>query len=301
MRTVLCAVLVSAVACPALCQEKAGPPPVVGVPAVEAQPVPAEGGGDIQALLDQMGAPPEMQALIKGAGGEEMDPAMLLMLTMMMREGGGGDEGLLFMMMMQAMRPQPEPTTLLYKDDLLVIENGTVYHIDLDTMKLLASMRYRAGRSAASTLAALEPMLDQAKAKAQAASCVSNVKQVCLALLMYAQDFDEVLPGETWRTDIQPYCKNTQILMCPGGADTFVGYAMNAALAGANLGDIVAPAETPMVFESVDPDGRPLGGIEDAVAPHDGMCAVGFADGQVKLMPIEALADLLKAAPPLQQ
>jgi len=42
--------------------------------------------------------------------------------------------------------------------------------------------------------AILFPVFAQARAKARQASCVSNMKQISLAMLMYAQDYDEVLP-----------------------------------------------------------------------------------------------------------
>lgn len=44
--------------------------------------------------------------------------------------------------------------------------------------------------------AILFPVFAQAREKARAASCISNQKQISLALLMYAQDYDETLPGD---------------------------------------------------------------------------------------------------------
>jgi len=45
------------------------------------------------------------------------------------------------------------------------------------------------------TLAAiLFPVFSRARAKARQNSCLSNQKQVSLALLMYADDWDEMLP-----------------------------------------------------------------------------------------------------------
>src|SRR3982750_4759234 len=42
--------------------------------------------------------------------------------------------------------------------------------------------------------AILFPVFAQARAKARQASCLSNVKQCCLAAIMYAQDYDERFP-----------------------------------------------------------------------------------------------------------
>src|SRR5437773_8886154 len=42
--------------------------------------------------------------------------------------------------------------------------------------------------------AILFPVFAQARAAARAISCVSNAKQYSLAILMYAQDYDETIP-----------------------------------------------------------------------------------------------------------
>jgi len=43
--------------------------------------------------------------------------------------------------------------------------------------------------------AILFPVFARARAKAQANTCLSNVKQMMLGLLMYAQDYDEMFPA----------------------------------------------------------------------------------------------------------
>jgi prepilin-type N-terminal cleavage/methylation domain-containing protein/prepilin-type processing-associated H-X9-DG protein len=83
--------------------------------------------------------------------------------------------------------------------------------------------------------AILFPVFAKAREKARQASCQSNLKQMSLAVLMYAQDYDEMLPwyyndGVTapmpwlnppdwnrnfWRYLFQPYIKNWQIFVCP--------------------------------------------------------------------------------------
>lgn len=74
----------------------------------------------------------------------------------------------------------------------------------------------------------LFPVFSRARAKARATSCLSNVKQLTLAMEMYSQDNDEMYPiattfwtpnpstvGETWDTDIMPYMRNEDLLVCP--------------------------------------------------------------------------------------
>ncbi len=102
--------------------------------------------------------------------------------------------------------------------------------------------------------AILFPVFARAREKARQSNCLSNLKQLGLAALMYAQDYDELLPYEdydtdasgdegagdtTWRSVVLPYCKNQQIFFCPskkmtssvfdGGADygENAGYAIN--------------------------------------------------------------------------
>src|SRR5690349_16808444 len=46
--------------------------------------------------------------------------------------------------------------------------------------------------------AILFPVFAQAREKARQAACLSNSKQIGLALLMYLQDYDEALPAPDW-------------------------------------------------------------------------------------------------------
>jgi len=58
--------------------------------------------------------------------------------------------------------------------------------------------------------AMLLPALNKARAAGQRASCVSNVKQITLACMMYANDNDEHLPiGITFSWEDNLYVKNT--------------------------------------------------------------------------------------------
>jgi len=75
--------------------------------------------------------------------------------------------------------------------------------------------------------AILFPVFAQAKLAAKKANSISNSKQVVLANLMYAGDYDDVFswaqPGgwewpQTWLVNVQPYIKTFQIFLSP--ADT---------------------------------------------------------------------------------
>jgi prepilin-type N-terminal cleavage/methylation domain-containing protein/prepilin-type processing-associated H-X9-DG protein len=79
--------------------------------------------------------------------------------------------------------------------------------------------------------AILFPVFAQAREKARQTSCLSNTKQIGLALMQYTQDYDETLPcydgglftavysvGEyfpAWAQQVYPYMKNEGVLGCP--------------------------------------------------------------------------------------
>jgi prepilin-type N-terminal cleavage/methylation domain-containing protein len=78
--------------------------------------------------------------------------------------------------------------------------------------------------------AILFPVFAQARESARSTSCLSNMKQMGLALRMYGQDYDETYPNIrlyidpnvsccnldlTWKNVIQPYVKNKGVFGCP--------------------------------------------------------------------------------------
>src|SRR5256714_3015137 len=73
--------------------------------------------------------------------------------------------------------------------------------------------------------AILFPVFAQAREKARQTACLSNLRQIGVATLMYAQDYDEnivhtELGGDTgqeyyWGDMLAPYTRNHDILACP--------------------------------------------------------------------------------------
>ena len=70
--------------------------------------------------------------------------------------------------------------------------------------------------------AILFPVFARARENARRASCLSNLKQIGLAYMQYAQDYDERYPlasqptaPTSWTDIVQPYVKNFQIFRCP--------------------------------------------------------------------------------------
>ena len=125
--------------------------------------------------------------------------------------------------------------------------------------------------------AILFPVFAQAREKARQASCISNNKQVGLAMLQYVQDYDEqyrigrnvtsgnanALPGRAWAGAIYPYSKSGQLLKCPDdGTPTIAStatqptgypvslvYNYNIPVTGAAIAGMNAPASTVLLAE----------------------------------------------------
>jgi prepilin-type processing-associated H-X9-DG protein len=84
--------------------------------------------------------------------------------------------------------------------------------------------------------AILFPVFARAREKARQTSCLSNVKQMTLGFLMYAQDYDETMApryyrydastagGPHWDVLIYPYTMNTNIYDCPSTRERSYGY-----------------------------------------------------------------------------
>jgi len=110
--------------------------------------------------------------------------------------------------------------------------------------------------------AILFPVFARAREKARQTSCLSNVKQMGLGMLMYAQDYDEMFPGmsigpvrhsavvpehtkfnewhvgadwfDCWSNGIYPYIKNVQIFLCPSYGSSCYGVAYGLPALGIN-------------------------------------------------------------------
>ena len=126
--------------------------------------------------------------------------------------------------------------------------------------------------------AILFPVFAQAREKARQTSCLSNVKQLGLGVMMYGQDYDETFPiggwnaatgtaSSRWYVDVAPYIKNVQIRNCPsspakvdgssgsayGSAGWGTDYGLNISLSNWQSGTkhavLAAPAGLVMISE----------------------------------------------------
>ncbi len=87
---------------------------------------------------------------------------------------------------------------------------------------------------------------------ANLATCTTNMKSITLGFLMYANDYDDVLPvSNTWCDATLPYVKQKGLYHCPAlTTATQVGYSLNSAYAGAGTQSITNPNTATLVFES---------------------------------------------------
>ncbi|NUP99604.1 MAG: DUF1559 domain-containing protein [Armatimonadetes bacterium] len=118
--------------------------------------------------------------------------------------------------------------------------------------------------------AILFPVFAKAREKARQSSCSSNLKQLGLAMLQYAQDYDETFamyaPSTytyNWDNAIAPYLKNIQILHCPSTSGTNVRYGVSYShICGvgtaAALAKITRTAEIGMLYETEYDNGGTL-------------------------------------------
>lgn len=121
--------------------------------------------------------------------------------------------------------------------------------------------------------AILFPVFAKAREKARQASCLSNEKQIGLAILQYVQDYDEKYPGFAstagtnhgagWVPGMMPYNKSNGVLKCPDDATaqttnptTYpVSYGINTNVcdvAGFAQAALSSVAKTILLFEDVN-------------------------------------------------
>jgi len=124
--------------------------------------------------------------------------------------------------------------------------------------------------------AILFPVFAKVREKARQTSCLSNEKQLGLALVQYNEDYDEKWPqgssstgagtvtaGFGWIGTIYPYVKSTGLLKCPDDSTTGgtvgginyspVSYGFNSNAAGTSDAQFTAPASTVALFEVQGP------------------------------------------------
>lgn len=104
----------------------------------------------------------------------------------------------------------------------------------------------------------LFPVFSRAIEKAKSTACLSNIKQIQLATMMYSQDYDGWYPAVpstggplVWDDALLPYTENKQIVACPTLQGAPVGYAINYWITG-NGGANAKKSAEKITFADVD-------------------------------------------------
>jgi prepilin-type N-terminal cleavage/methylation domain-containing protein/prepilin-type processing-associated H-X9-DG protein len=148
----------------------------------------------------------------------------------------------------------------------------------------------------------LFPVFGKAREKARQGVCMSNLKQLGHAVMLYLQDYDEIFPSHSasgygsWHTTLNNnYIKNANVFSCPSDADfkwdtsMSYGYNYNYLSQGTNwisLTQIAKPSETILIADAgvdyvIAPDG--FGGTNHKISDrHSGGSNVLFVDGHVQ-------------------
>lgn len=145
--------------------------------------------------------------------------------------------------------------------------------------------------------AILFPVFAQARAKARQTACLSNTRQIGVALMVYSQDYDEVVvtnndqvpnqPTHSWSDLLQPYLKNAGVLICPDSqlkpsaptdqmktyGGNYISYIIN--------NYYYTDAVNGMIFEKLGPNGRQPSSLAEIQDPAGTVFCVdgGDADG----------------------
>jgi prepilin-type N-terminal cleavage/methylation domain-containing protein/prepilin-type processing-associated H-X9-DG protein len=137
--------------------------------------------------------------------------------------------------------------------------------------------------------AILFPVFARARSKARQTTCLSSMKQLALALMSYASDYDGRIPywalvnlcppdhlGNPWDTQLQPYVRNTQVFVCPDNRFNSQandldqtgpkrGYAMPRYVSGEDQDAMPYPVSTMLFLEK---GAYTPGTWDDAAAEH---------------------------------
>jgi hypothetical protein len=123
----------------------------------------------------------------------------------------------------------------------------------------------------------------------ETSNCMTNLRRLGTAMLLYGQEHDGVLPGEGWNKDLRVYENDEVTYACPHQRridPRSSGYAMNQEIAGKKTADVHDPASTPLVFDSRPTVPGALAAPSDLPRParhrNGTVNVVAYADGSVK-------------------
>jgi len=136
--------------------------------------------------------------------------------------------------------------------------------------------------------AILFPVFGRAREKARQTACLNNQRQVVTAILIYAEDNDELFPASSavWQT----MSSSPKSLVCPSYKSGINGYVYNNALSAAPVGAITSPDQTLVTGDgthAASTSPQTFANVAYAFADYDfrhaNMIVAAYADGHAAL------------------
>lgn len=132
----------------------------------------------------------------------------------------------------------------------------------------------------------LYPVFNQAKDKAINTQCLSNLKQLGTAQIMYSQDYDEHFPlASQWGDLTESYVKDRERYRCPSVSDKGgFGYAMNSEMSRKKFDQITNHDQTLLLYDSTNLSWNAHDKVASLPDPyrHKDVNNVAYADGHAK-------------------
>jgi hypothetical protein len=134
--------------------------------------------------------------------------------------------------------------------------------------------------------ALLFPIFSRVREMARLEKCMDNLKDLALAQLVYANDYNDQLPvASRWGDLIRPYVKTSDQYRCPSiPQERGFGYAMNVRLSRQKVSRLTMPSQIPLLYDSSNLAWNAHDPVTSLPNPprHIRLNNIAFADGQVK-------------------
>ena len=157
-------------------------------------------------------------------------------------------------------------------------------------------------------LAILMPAMGKARGTAKRVVCLSNMRQLAIATILYSEESDGLFPPtENWCDLMMPYVGESDdlqmqnagilpsIFQCPEAEGVMCAYAMNENLSDFRQTGLSNVSQIVILFEA-DLGRNGVGGMDDVALRHDqhrqSGCNIAFVDGHTEFVTEDRIADL---------
>lgn len=119
-------------------------------------------------------------------------------------------------------------------------------------------------------------------------TCLANSKQIGLAMRLYANDNDGMMPPtQEWQQLIHKYTKSELVFQCPIARNAKYSYGMNTQIGSVSERKLANPTQTVAAFDCSLPMASATGGrdavdFRHPVSGRPGLANITFTDGHAK-------------------